>query len=215
MAVQRQDEDRHRGLAASGAPFVGYRPNAHRKLDRLDRVLEGGVVELHHVLAARRRPLQPAGQVDVDDVEAAGAEAEVERRDVDDDLVALAHLARAAPCRPRRRAARRRPRPSAGPRRRRRPAAASRRPLTRDRAGLGDDAPRRPRASRRGCAPRRSPRACGSPRCRWRAGRSRSRRRSGRWRRCRRRSRSAAARSRRGAGRPRPAPARASPARTS
>jgi hypothetical protein len=56
-------------------------------------VLERRVVELDHVLVTGPSPtLEPAGQVDVDDVEAAGAKPEVERGDVDDDLVAFAHL---------------------------------------------------------------------------------------------------------------------------
>ncbi len=58
--------------------------------------------------------LQAAGQVDVDDVEAAGAEPEVERLDVDDDLVALLALARRVRGRPRPPALARRPRPSSG-----------------------------------------------------------------------------------------------------
>ena len=48
------------------------------------------------LVRSRSAPLEPAGEVDVDDVEAARAQAEVERLDVDDDLVALAHLAEQA-----------------------------------------------------------------------------------------------------------------------
>src|ERR1700710_987391 len=63
-------------------------------LGRRDRVLERGVVELEHVLAIRPSPaLQSSAEIDVDDVEAAGAEAEIKRGDVDHHLVALAHLA--------------------------------------------------------------------------------------------------------------------------
>src|SRR5215213_7981141 len=62
-------------------------------LDRLDRVLERGIVELHHVLGAALGPDQTAGQVDVDDVEAARAETEVAGGDVDDHLVARVQLA--------------------------------------------------------------------------------------------------------------------------
>ncbi len=57
-------------------------------------VLEGAVVQLHRVLVARRpTPFKPAGEVDVDHVEPPRAEAQVHGLDVDDDLVALAHLA--------------------------------------------------------------------------------------------------------------------------
>ncbi len=44
------------------------------------------------LVAAVAARLEAAGEVDVDHVEAARAELEVERRDVDDDLVALVHL---------------------------------------------------------------------------------------------------------------------------
>ncbi len=79
MAVQGQDE--HRDWLRDGAnsrptpfrcsfaPHIGAKEQ--RKLDRLDRVLERGVVELHHVLVVSPAPCQAAGQVDVDDVEAA------------------------------------------------------------------------------------------------------------------------------------------------
>ena len=92
--MERQDQNRRRALGPR---------SLERSLDRLDRVLEGAVVELHHVLAALPPALEAAGQVDVDDVEAAGAEPEVERGDVDDHLVAGAHLAeqrRVGPGRP-------------------------------------------------------------------------------------------------------------------
>src|SRR3954452_3505407 len=61
-------------------------------LDRLDRVLERAVVELDHVLLPARGPGEAPRQVHVDHVEAARAQAELDRDDVDDDLVALAHL---------------------------------------------------------------------------------------------------------------------------
>ena len=62
-------------------------------LDRRDGVLQARVVELHHV-ARPGAPVaaQAAREVDVDDVKAARAQAEVERLHVDDHLVA--HLAR-------------------------------------------------------------------------------------------------------------------------
>ena len=84
MAVQRQHQQRDRALRAGRR--VGGR------VDRVDRVLERRVVELHHVHALRcLAGLEPARQVDVDDVEAAAAEAEVDRGGIDNDLVT--HLA--------------------------------------------------------------------------------------------------------------------------
>ena len=148
----------------------------------------------------------------MDDVEAAGAEPEVERGDVDDDLVALAHLPQQH---------------LVGP-----GAAALAADLDLERLGRDDDAaaqlqaarslPRPPRRRRddpladlehlvEAARPGPSRRRCGRRRCRWRAGRSRSRRGGRRWRRCRRRSPPAAARGRRRAAPPRPAPAPASP----
>ena len=145
----------------------------------------------------------------MDDVEAARAEPEIERRDVDDDLVALAHLPQqhlVGPGRP--------------------PLAVD---LDHQRVGGDDDAAAQLRAGRSrpvAVAPASatipsqtssilsrlrgrdaSRRRCGRRRCRWRAGRSRSRRGGRRWRRCRRRSPPAAARARPRAGPPRRAPA--------
>ena len=80
------------GSPARRRPLLG--------LDRIDRVLERAVVELEDVQVAAALALEPAGQVHVDDVEPARPEAEVERLDVDDDLVALGALARPGPGRP-------------------------------------------------------------------------------------------------------------------
>ena len=97
-------------------------------LDRLDRVLERRVVELDHVHALLAVAEQPAGEVDVDDVEAARAEPEVARPRVDHDLVADLHRRPRASCPPRPGDARRRRRPSAGRPPRRCRGAASARP---------------------------------------------------------------------------------------
>src|SRR4051794_17692758 len=56
-------------------------------------MLEGGVVELHHVALGGLARLQAAGQVRVDDVEPARAESPVEPLGVDEHGVALAHRA--------------------------------------------------------------------------------------------------------------------------
>ena len=58
-------------------------------LDRLDRVLEARVVELHHVRARRRpSPVEAAREVDVDDVKAAEPRPRSSACDVDDHLIA-------------------------------------------------------------------------------------------------------------------------------
>src|SRR6185369_4787006 len=51
-------------------------------------VLNGSVGKLHHVGARGRRQIETAGQVEVEDVEAARAQFKLPRLDVDDDLVA-------------------------------------------------------------------------------------------------------------------------------
>ena len=84
VAVQRDHRDRRLRAELRVAVF---------DLDRVDRVLERGVVELDHVDALGVRRPQPAGEVDVDDVEAARAEPEVARLGVDDHLVADLDLA--------------------------------------------------------------------------------------------------------------------------
>ena len=56
-------------------------------------MLERAVVELHHVQPGAPLGVEPACEVGVDDVESSRAEREVERLDVDDHLVADAHLA--------------------------------------------------------------------------------------------------------------------------
>src|ERR1700746_1644956 len=89
MSVQRQDQNRDRALSLF-----------RRKLHRVDGVLERGVVELHHVLSAGWIPLETAGEVDVDDIEAARAEAQILCRHVDDHLVDPAHLAAQPSVRP-------------------------------------------------------------------------------------------------------------------
>ena len=94
MAVQRQDEH-WRGGRGGGLL-------AERRLDRLDGVLERGVVELDHVLVPGRSTAgEPSSQVDVHDVEPAGAQPEVEGLGVDDHLVAFAHLPDQRAVRPR------------------------------------------------------------------------------------------------------------------
>src|SRR5689334_17510851 len=86
VPVQRQDE--HWDFCLTNSHFP-HRP----PLDWLDRVLEGGVVQLHHMGVPLSPALQPAREIDVDYVEAARAETQVQSSDVDDYLVALAHLA--------------------------------------------------------------------------------------------------------------------------
>ena len=66
---------------------------AFTSLDRVDRVLERGVVELDHAGPARPARLQSAGQVRVDEVETARAECEIEGLGVDQNLITLAHRA--------------------------------------------------------------------------------------------------------------------------
>src|SRR5690349_21189313 len=90
MQRQNQYGGRSRGSFVSRGATFEPRVGALRGIHR---VLEGGVVQLHHVgLALHPVPFEPAGEVDVDDVETARAEVEVERGDVDDHLVALLHL---------------------------------------------------------------------------------------------------------------------------
>src|SRR4051794_39300493 len=81
MSVERDDQHRRPGLIGA----LGLLQDA-------DRMLQRRVVQLHDVFVARYGALQAAGQVDVDDVEAAGAELQLDRGDVDDDLVTLSHL---------------------------------------------------------------------------------------------------------------------------
>src|SRR5918997_1033242 len=89
LAVEREHGDRP-------APEVRRSPSAGRpaRLDPVDGVLQGGVVELDRApfLPARTSGLGPASeaacQVDVNDVEPATGQAEVERQRIDDDLVA-------------------------------------------------------------------------------------------------------------------------------
>jgi hypothetical protein len=57
-------------------------------LDVPQRPLAGGVRQLHHVRAGLGDEPEPTGQVDVENVEAAGAQAEVARLRVHDHLVA-------------------------------------------------------------------------------------------------------------------------------
>ncbi len=78
LAVQREHRDRP---AERHAQLLA-------RLHRRDRVLQARVVELHHVQFSGARGVEPACEVDVDEVEPAGAEAEIDRLDVDDDLVA-------------------------------------------------------------------------------------------------------------------------------
>ena len=108
----RRQDGGHCPAPRLGVPFRPIGGIQQRKLDRRDRVLERAVVQLHHVLAlgAPRRS-RPPGEVDVDDVEAARAEPEVARLDVDDHLVAGLASLPPVPCRPMPGAARRRPRP--------------------------------------------------------------------------------------------------------
>ena len=56
-------------------------------LDGPDRMLEGRVVQLHHVGTFRSRPLQAPGQVDQHDVEPTRAQTEVQCLGVDDHLI--------------------------------------------------------------------------------------------------------------------------------
>ena len=69
MAVKRAGRAPAASAAAAALESDG-------QLDRVDGVLEGAVVQLHDV-DARRRPsaAEPAGQVHVDDVEAARSRA--------------------------------------------------------------------------------------------------------------------------------------------
>ncbi len=73
-------------------PTTGSPASVPRKLGVLLGVthgrLERRVRQLHDVGSGIRRQLEPTGEVRVQDVEAAGAEAEVERLGVHDDLVA-------------------------------------------------------------------------------------------------------------------------------
>src|SRR5215210_6264717 len=59
-----------------------------------DGVLKGCVRKLHHVRARDRSALEAAREVRVEDVEPARAEAELERLDVDEDLVPVRNGAR-------------------------------------------------------------------------------------------------------------------------
>lgn len=77
MAVKSDRQDRYRRL-----PVCALLP-----FDRADRMLQRAVVQLHHVLGGRTPTGQATGQVDVNDVKSARSEPEVERFDVDDQLV--------------------------------------------------------------------------------------------------------------------------------
>ncbi len=161
-------------------------------LDRLDRVLERGVVELHHVHALGLGPVEPAAEVDVDDVEAARAEPEVARLRVDDHLVADLDL----PDQRRRPPTRERCSPPTSTVSGSRSTTVPRRSFSTS-AHLGGEVGDRLADGEhlgRAAARRRSRRRCGCPRCRWRAARTRSRGRRARSRRCRRRWRPRAAR---------------------
>ena len=78
LAVQRQADDR-----------TGFeRPRLGVLLDMASRVLERRVRELHHVCARGARKPEPAGEVRVEHVEAAGAELELARLHVHEHVVA-------------------------------------------------------------------------------------------------------------------------------
>ena len=133
----------------------------------------------------------------MDDVEAAGAEPEVARLDVDDTSSPTSTSPDQRRVGPGRRDARPPTSTVSGsisttvPRRSFSIARLTAPPRRRSRRS-----PRRPRASRSGARAPTLSAGCGWPRSRWRAGRSRTRERPARWHRCRRRSRPRAARSR-------------------
>ena len=149
-------------------------------LHRQHRVLEARVVELHHVRAGRALAVEAPREVDVHDVEAARAEPEVERLDVDDDLVARARSGPTsadvglAPA-----GARRRPRPrgrwNGGVRRRLRTVATVPRAQLQHRGARVERGRAPRRASPRALHGSRARSARGCARCRWRGSRTGSR----------------------------------------
>src|ERR1700750_1483781 len=90
--MERQDRHRRQSRGSFRTHTVRFEPRVGA-LYGMDRVLEGRVVQLHYVGVLHPASFQAAGEVGVDYVEAAGAKVQVERGDVYDDLVALAHLA--------------------------------------------------------------------------------------------------------------------------
>jgi hypothetical protein len=89
LAVQRAADDRQTAerLRSGLCLFFGV----------ANGVLQRRVGELHHMGARLGRELEPPGQIHVEHVEASGAETQLERLDVDHDLVAEGHRA----CHPR------------------------------------------------------------------------------------------------------------------
>src|SRR5919204_250937 len=79
LAVERAADHRQTAqLVREGCAFLGV----------MRRVLQRRVRQLHHMGPGRRRETEPARQVRVEDIEAAGSEGEVAGLDVDDHLVA-------------------------------------------------------------------------------------------------------------------------------
>ncbi len=94
LTVQVDHQDRHRRDRFHLALCLELR------LNRGDRALERGVVQLHHVRPFRPRPLQSASQVDVNHVEPARAQGQVGRLDIDHDVIPDLSLADGGDIRP-------------------------------------------------------------------------------------------------------------------
>ena len=87
--TRRTEAGRAATTTATGRPASGASPSSGAcSSTRVHGVLERRVVELHHVRALGARAVEAAREVHVDDVEAAAAEAEVDRGGVDHHVVA-------------------------------------------------------------------------------------------------------------------------------
>ncbi len=84
------EPDRKDGYSSGFGPAAlpGFVLFGHFALNRANRVLKRAVVQFHHVLVFGARPVQTAGQVHHDYVEAARSQPEIQSLGVDHHLVA-------------------------------------------------------------------------------------------------------------------------------